>query len=100
MMENDPKTGFNMNSLVIAVATAVILGVVGWFGTKSVDNNDKLTRLEVSLPYLVQSIADLKIQVAGLVTRGELDSRFNELKVENMKQSEDIRRLKHEPTEP
>ncbi len=83
MSQPPNSSGFNVNSIVTAIATAMILGVVGWFGSKSVDNNDKLTRMEISLPYLVQSISDLKVQINGLVTRAELDVKVNELKTDN-----------------
>lgn len=73
--------GFNTNSIVISVGTAIILGALAWVGNKSSDNNDKLTIIGASLPYLQTAINELKGQMGGMVTRPELDSKIAEIKI-------------------
>ncbi len=69
-----------MEYIAMAVATAIILGALSWVGMKSSDNNDKLTRMEVTLPFLQGTIVKLELSLATLVTRPELDGRIAEVK--------------------
>lgn len=81
--------GINLNSAIIALCTAVILGVFGWganwLGSKVVDGNDKLTRIETSLPFIQTAVNRLENQINNLVTKPELEATKQEIKNENLK---------------
>lgn len=70
--DTKPKLELNLNS----VLTVIVIGALGWMGTKLSNGNDALTKMEVQLPFMTQNVADLKAQVGQLVTRAELESRF------------------------
>ena len=78
---------FNANSILIALATMLILAPLGWIGSKTSQNNDKLIRVETSLPNIQSSQIKLEAQVTALslavgqmVTRSELESKINEVR--------------------
>ncbi len=68
------KTMLNFNSLL----SAVVLLAVGSVWKKTSDNNDTLVVVSTQLPYVTQSVTELKTQIAQLVTRSEMESRFGE----------------------
>ncbi len=82
-----------MEYIAMAVATAIILGALGWVGNKSSDNNDKLTRMEVTLPFLQTTIVKLELALSNLVTRPELDGRLAEIKASQAAIQLDILKL-------
>ncbi len=62
--------GFNFNTLIGAIALAVIM----WVGKKTSDNSESLTVMSTQLPYVNESVKELKTQIGQLVTRAELAS--------------------------
>jgi hypothetical protein len=85
---------FNTNSLVITIATFIILATLAWVGRTTADSNDKVTRLETAAPYLKDAISEIKLTVGGLVTRPEMDSKLAEVKADQAKISLEIVRLR------
>ncbi len=77
----------------MAVATAIILGALSWVGVKSSDNNDKLTRMEVALPFLQGALVKLELSLSNLVTRPELEGRIAEIKASQATIQVDILKL-------
>ncbi len=78
---------FNLNSILISLATLLLLGPLGWIGFKTSENNDKLIRVEVSLPNIQSSQTKLEAQVTAMnvtlgsmVTRSELESKIAEVR--------------------
>jgi hypothetical protein len=70
----------NLNTIITAIGTAVMLATLSWIGSKTSDNNDKLTKMEATLPYLQASVTRLDSTVATLVTRSELDSKLLDMR--------------------
>jgi len=77
---------FNMNSILLAVCTSLILGSIGWVGRTTAKSNDSITKLETSLPYIRESQTELKNQVQALastlssmVTRSEMEAKLTEV---------------------
>jgi len=70
----------NLAQITTTIGTALILAALTWVGSKASDNNDKLTKLDTSLPYLQTSISRLDSTIATLVTRSELDSKLLDVK--------------------
>lgn len=74
------KSGqLNFNSVIGVIALAVI----GWVGNKTAANNDALTKIETTLPYVTMSVTKLESQIAQLVTRAEIENRFAEMAAKN-----------------
>jgi hypothetical protein len=103
-MEHDPDfrlppekpNQFNFNTLVGVIALATL----GWLATKTAANNDSLTKIETTLPYMTQSVTDLKSQIAQLVTRAEVESRFSELAAKNALLDARLMKLEYEKRKP
>jgi hypothetical protein len=77
---HETSARFNTNSAVIAFCSIIILGALSWVGNKTSENNDKLNQLSTALPYVADTVRDLKVAVATLVTRSEMESRLGEMK--------------------
>lgn len=65
----------NFNTLLGAIALAVIF----WVGNKTQSTSESVAKIETSLPYVSQSVSKLEGQISQLVTRSEMQGRFDEL---------------------
>lgn len=95
---NGSPNGVNVNSFIMTVGTAIIMATLGWVGLKVVDSNDRLTALGASMPFLQQTVAELKVQITTLVTRPELESKISEIKVEQTKIQLELLKLRNDAT--
>lgn len=83
---------FNFNTLIGLIA----LGALTWMGNKVVSSADVITKIETTLPYVTQSVTDLKTQISQLVTRSEMESRFSELAAKNAVLDARLMKLEYE----
>lgn len=78
-MNEEKPSQLNFNTVIGIIALAVI----GWVGTRTQGNNDSLTKIETQLPYVNASVSKLEAQLGLLVTRAELESKFNDVAAKN-----------------
>lgn len=72
--------GFNLNSLLITALgglVMILIGLVGWFGSRYIDRTDKLTLDMTAMGVIVATMQgdmrDLKSKCSDLPTKEELD---------------------------
>lgn len=82
----------NFNTLLGAIALAVIF----WVGSKTQSTSESVAKIETTLPYVTASVLDLKSQIAQLVTRAEMESRFAELAAKNALLDARLMKLEYE----
>lgn len=90
------ESQLNFNSLIGIIALAVI----GWVGTKTLSNSDTLIKIEATLPTIVDSAKEVKGQISTLVTRSEMESRFNEMAAKNEVLNSRLLKLEYEKRKP
>lgn len=93
-----PEKGsqLNLNSLLGAIALAAIF----WVGNKTQTTSESVAKIETTLPYVTQSVGDLKTQIGALVTRAEMESRFAELAAKNAVLDARLMKLEYEKRKP
>ena len=69
---------FNANSAIIGLSSLVIIGVMGWVGSTTQSTATSVTKIETQMPYMTETIKEMKSQMDGMVRRSELDSRLRE----------------------
>lgn len=92
--------GFNLNSIIVSIGTAIILAVLLWIGKTSSDNNDKLNRIETSMPFMREAISDLRNQMANLVSKAELENKLNEIRMERLRFENEVLKASKEQPQP
>ncbi len=70
---------FNFNTVV----GVIVLACIGWVATSVSSTKDSVTKITTQLPFVTQSIDDVKKQLTQMVTHSELESRFAELTAKN-----------------
>lgn len=73
--EDRKDRGLNFNTLVGIIALAAIT----WVGNKTTTTAETVTEIKTTMPYITQSVGDLKAQIGQLVTRSELDAKASDL---------------------
>jgi hypothetical protein len=87
------KTATN---IFFGIVTAILIGVLGWIGKNTSDSNDRLARIETSLPFIQASMTELKNTFEGLktsvevlrsttATRTEVDTKILDIRTELVK---------------
>lgn len=84
--------GWNINSAGITV----IIGISAWALIAILGLNSKTDRIETSLPYIQQSVNDLKTQIGNLVTKPELEATKKEIQNDNLRFQNEILKAQHE----
>lgn len=90
--DKEKSSQLNFNTLLGAIALAVIF----WVGSKTQSTSEVVAKIETTLPYMTQSVTDLKAQIAQLVTRSEVESRFSELAAKNAVLDARLMKLEYE----
>lgn len=85
--------GLNINSALVAIATAIILAVLTWVGVTVLSSHDQLTKIEASSLVTSNAIADLKTQIGTLITRAEFEAKMSEIKQEQARIKDDLLRV-------
>ncbi len=90
--KGDKGGQFNFNSLIGAIALAAIW----WVGNKTQTTSESVTEIKTTIPFMTQTVAELKTQVGQLVTRAEMESRFSELAAKNAVLDARLMKLEYE----
>lgn len=90
------ESQLNFNTLLGAIALAVIF----WVGNKTQSTSEIVAKIETSLPYVTQSVLKLEGQIAQLVTRAEMQGRFDELTAKAAVMDKRIMQLEFEKRKP
>lgn len=92
----EKSSQLNFNTLLGAIALAVIF----WVGNKTQTTSESVAKIETTLPYVTQSVGDLKAQISQLVTRAEMESRFADLQAKNAVLDARLMKLEYEKKQP
>lgn len=96
--DRESKKGeqLNFNTVVGLIAVAAI----GWVGTKTAATSEAVTKIETTMPFVTQSVTEVKGSISQLVTRAEMESRFSDMAAKNAVMDKRLMQLEYQKKDP
>lgn len=83
--ENPTKSrGFNVNSIIIAIATFVICYALKWLGGVVLDSQQEVAKMNITFISVTEKINDIKDQMKTFATKQDLEAAQKTLEAKQL----------------